>query len=293
MLLSKSDFKAARSCPTKLYYRKRGYPSLRDDDEYLALLAEGGFMVQKMATLLYPQGRQMPFAAEPAKAAEATLQALRAREITLFEATLISNGKLARIDILEKQGNEFHLIEVKATLYNSGEDAAAVADGRPNLFRAKRSGSIAVGWREHLEDVTFQALVVRELFPLAKIRASLMMPDKAKSTAIDRLYSMFRLHRRTVAGSRFEQFEVEFTGDVDELRREHFLTLVPVDAEVEMLSGEVSDAAAAYVASLRPRVRKLVTPLSVACRGCEYQAARPGQPDGFHECWGRLADLKP
>jgi hypothetical protein len=76
---------------------------------------------------------------------------------------------------------------------------------------------------------------LRDLILQATIRSFLMMPEKAKSTCIDRLYSLFRLHRRPVSGSRFEQFEVEFTGDVDELRREHFLTLVPADGEVDTL----------------------------------------------------------
>ena len=107
------------------------------------------------------------------------------------------------------------------------------------------------------------------------------MPDKSKSTRIDRLYSLFRLHPRPVPGSRFE---VEFTGDAEELRREHFLTLVPVDAEVELLIGEVGEVAAGYVASLRPSLRKIVSQVSVACRGCEYRASNLGQPDGFREC---------
>jgi len=54
--LSKSDFKVARTCPTKLYYKKLKYPSLLDEDAYLAFLADGGFMVEKMAKLLYPEG---------------------------------------------------------------------------------------------------------------------------------------------------------------------------------------------------------------------------------------------
>jgi hypothetical protein len=291
--LSKTDFKIAQTCPTKLYYKKRGYPSLKDEDDYLALLAEGGYMVQKIASLLYPEGREMPFVANPEEAAEDTLHALQARDVTLFEATLISNGQLARFDILKKRMNEFHVIEVKATSYDSTENAAAVAEGRPNLFRNKRSQSIVAGWREYLEDVTFQVLVLRGLLPQATIRASLMMPDKSKSTRIDRLYSLFRLHRRSVARSRFKRFEVEFTGDLDELRHEHFLTMVPVDAEVEMLADGVRKTAAEYVASLRPRLRKIVTPRSVACRSCEYRAVEPGQPDGFRECWKGLANVKP
>lgn len=38
-ILTKSDFKAARNCPTKLYYRKHGYPTTKDGDPYMELLA--------------------------------------------------------------------------------------------------------------------------------------------------------------------------------------------------------------------------------------------------------------
>lgn len=39
MYLSKSDFKIARTCGTKLYYRKLRYPTTQDDDPYLNFLA--------------------------------------------------------------------------------------------------------------------------------------------------------------------------------------------------------------------------------------------------------------
>ena len=39
--LSKSDFKLARSCDAKLFFRENGYPDNRDMNPYLALLAEG------------------------------------------------------------------------------------------------------------------------------------------------------------------------------------------------------------------------------------------------------------
>jgi hypothetical protein len=40
--LSKSDFKEAQDCPTKLYYKQAGYPSTNEENQYLMLLAEGG-----------------------------------------------------------------------------------------------------------------------------------------------------------------------------------------------------------------------------------------------------------
>jgi hypothetical protein len=47
--LSKSDFKMAQTCPTKLYYKKLGYPSTRDTDRYFQFLADGGYMVETIA----------------------------------------------------------------------------------------------------------------------------------------------------------------------------------------------------------------------------------------------------
>ncbi len=53
-VLSKTDYKTARSCPAKLYYRMHKYPSNTDGDEYMELLAEGGYMIGAIAGLLFP-----------------------------------------------------------------------------------------------------------------------------------------------------------------------------------------------------------------------------------------------
>jgi hypothetical protein len=54
--LSKSEFTLAHDCHTKLYYKKLKYPLTNDQNEYLQYLARGGYMVGKLATLLYPGG---------------------------------------------------------------------------------------------------------------------------------------------------------------------------------------------------------------------------------------------
>ena len=52
--LSKSDFKLACNCPKKLHYKKQGFPSALHDNEFMKMLAEGGYVVGKLAQLLYP-----------------------------------------------------------------------------------------------------------------------------------------------------------------------------------------------------------------------------------------------
>src|SRR5271155_5486557 len=110
MHLSKSDFKVARTCGTKLYFKKLRYPSKLDDDPYLEFLADGGYMVETIAKLLFPEGREVEFDSNE-KAVELTNQALKADTVTLFEATLLFGQLLARVDILEKRGNRYRLIE--------------------------------------------------------------------------------------------------------------------------------------------------------------------------------------
>ena len=124
MHLSKSDFKVARTCGTKLYYKKLRYPSKQDDDPYLEFLADGGYMIETIAKLLFPEGREIEFDSNES-AVELTKQALKSDMVTLFEATLMFGQLLARVDILEKRGNQFRLIEVKAKGFDSETDGVS------------------------------------------------------------------------------------------------------------------------------------------------------------------------
>lgn len=293
MYLSKSDFKLAQDCPAKLYYRKRRYPSYQEDNEYLAMLAEGGFMVEKMARLLQANAVELDYdPSNPGKAFEGTMQALRAERATLCEATLISGGKLARVDILRKRGNVFDLVEVKAKSYSSEEDGEAKRRGCKNLFWTKK-GRIEPEWRDYLEDVTFQVMVLKELFPGSKVRPFLLMPDKAKTTTIEGLYSLFNLSCGTSPDGRYKTCQVEFEGDIDELRREHFLAEITVAEEVVYLEKMVAGKAGRYAASLVPSLTKMVAPISTRCAGCEYRKCDDAGRSGFSECWGELAGKDP
>lgn len=155
MHLSKSDFKIARTCGTKLYYKKLRYPSSQDEDPYLEFLADGGYMVETIAKLLFPDGREIEFDSSD-EAAALTHEALKQENVTLFEATFMMGQLLARVDILEKRGNRFQLIEVKAIGFNSQK-----VDGL-SPFRGKR-GDISSKWQPYLEDVAFQTHILRNL----------------------------------------------------------------------------------------------------------------------------------
>src|SRR5437868_14070178 len=86
--LSKSDFKLARTCDAKLFFRENGYPDNRDFNPYLALLAEGGYMVEALAKAKYAEGIQLEYGRGVAEDFQRTSDHLGRGKITLFEATL-------------------------------------------------------------------------------------------------------------------------------------------------------------------------------------------------------------
>src|ERR1700693_6323304 len=122
MYLTKTDFITARTCPTKLYYKKLRHPSLLDDDPYMEFLADGGYMVETMAKLLFPDGRDIGGWDKATEAFAATKKALTAGNCTLFEVTVIHGKMLARHDILQRFGKVLRLIEVKSSSVDTSED---------------------------------------------------------------------------------------------------------------------------------------------------------------------------
>lgn len=286
--LSKSDFKLARSCVTKLYYKELGYPQNSDDNPYLAMLAEGGYMVEQLAKLMFPEGVAVEYdRRDPATSAAGTAALLQRDSVTLFEATLLAGRLLARVDILRKTGNRFDLIEVKSVSFDSDETRDYLA----GPFRGKRAPHpITAKFQEYLEDVTFQVHVLRQLYPDAVIVPYLMLVDQARRTDVEGLPAMFRVDR-AADGS---DLRVEFIGDVEAVRRDNLLARVEVTDEVALLLEKVASEAERFAALLTDEGPiKEQRPIDWGCRACEFRMPADEPRNGFAECWGKLATPSP
>ncbi len=168
--LTKSRFKLATECPTKLFYTGKGeYPDRSADNTFLAALAEGGFQVGELAKVYNPGGHDVKALDYEAALAE-TNALLELENVTIYEAAVRYKNLFIRIDVLRKRGNVFDLVEVKAKSFADAE-----------AFRAKRSGKVAKGWKPYLLDVAFQDYVFRKAFPRAIVRPALMLAQKGVS----------------------------------------------------------------------------------------------------------------
>ena len=259
--LTKSRFKLAAECPTKLFYTGQPhlYRNLKQEDSFLAMLADGGYQVGELAKCFYPAGIEIS-SLNSAEAEAQTQALLKQDQVVLFEPAIRFNDYLVRVDILVKDGNHFQLIEVKAKSYNSSA---------PEIVGAR--GDLLSDMRPYIEDVAFQAFVLRSLLPQATVKCFLMMPDKSV--------------RRPLNGVH------------------HLLALVPVDGYVHMVMQDgvkslgvkepLPDLAARWAAAYKADQKIEPSPGS-QCGKCEFKT-RPGDTlqSGFYECWGQKYGLSP
>lgn len=252
----------------------------------MQLLAEGGFMVGKMAQLFFPEGIEIPGGRDQEAAISQTKEYLQHENVVLFEPAIFVDGMLIRADILIKRGKLFQLIEVKAKSIDGSGTCKEV-------FWKKKSPELASEWQPYLEDVTYQTHVLQRAFPDASIKPFLMLCDKSKQTSIDNLLQLFILHViKNPKGD--ESYDVEYTGDPEALRQDQLLVKIDVSVEVEHLLPEIKKAAAKFVASVIEGYRKIQGPLSTECKKCEYRMPLDSSDkNGFVECWGSMGTVVP
>jgi len=282
--LTKSRFKLATECPTKLFYTgKEEYPDRSADNTFLAALAEGGFQVGELAKVYNPGGHDVKALDYEAALAE-TNALLELENVTIYEAAVRYKNLFIRIDVLRKRGNVFDLMEVKAKSFADAE-----------AFRAKRSGKVAKGWKPYLLDVAFQDYVLRKAFPRAIVRPSLMLADKNAHTSVDGLNQKFKIGKNEAGRTRAEvvgDVSLEALGDpiLAEVDVRDYVLELQADAyEVNGASfgfEEYIDFLSAQYAADEPIPPHIDCG---TCAGCQFKATAEeeaaGKLSGYKRCW--------
>jgi hypothetical protein len=279
--LTKSRFKLALECPTKLFYTaKKEYADSKLEDSFLAALAEGGIQVGELAKQYYPGGVDIkPLDYDAALAA--THEALAQENVVIFEAAIKFENLFIRVDVLEKKGDRVSLFEVKSKSYMPGDDAFVGA-----------RGAISSVWRPYLEDIAFQKHVVTQAFPEWSVNAHLTLIDKSTACPSDGLNQKFRVH--TGDDGRKAVVVTELT---DEERNQRILIDINVDALCEDIyaAGATTEDASygamvSHLAAAYADDTKITPVVSAACDKCEFFARGADLAEGLRcgksECWG-------
>lgn len=282
--LTKSRFKLALECPTKLFYTaKPDYANQSLDDPFLQALADGGFQVGELAKQYFAGGIDIK-TLDIEQALAETRQLMARDHAIIFEAAIRYQQLLIRVDVLVKSPAGIQLIEVKAKSYNAEKDGDFL----------NKSGKIDSKWKPYLYDVAFQKYVIAAAFPQYTVSSYLMLADKQQACQSAGLNQKFLLTRdeRLRRGVAVVQSLTQHDLAVPLLRK------VNVDHVVnKILSGNNSDDLplssfsenVAYFAKAYADDVRLSAELGAKCKTCEFKTtandAELGLKSGFIECW--------
>lgn len=280
--LTKSRFKLAQECPTKLFYtKKKDYADQKMDDPFLAALADGGFQVGELAKYYFPNGHDI-VSLDYEESLAQTNALMTQENVVIYEAAICYENLFIRVDVLEKIGNQINLIEVKAKSVHSSD---------PNPFTNKR-GQIQTGWRPYLEDVTFQKYVTEQAFPNCKITAFLMLADKDAQCPSDGLNQKFKLveedGRKSIHVPKApceDDLEPRILAqiDVDDISQQ-ILNAAPDDEFGMSFIEKIQHFSDYYAKDI-----KIKMPIARRCAGCEFHrpesetALKSGKVECFKE----------
>lgn len=277
--LTKSRFKLAIECPTKLFYtgKPKEYRDVMQEDAFMAMLAEGGYQVGELAKARYPEGIEIEGFDHQA-VSKKTQELLEQENVTLFEPAILVGNFFIRIDILIKNGNQFELIEVKAKSYNSKD---------PKI-EGKRGG-ITSEMLPYIQDAAFQKWVLQQAYPDSEISTYLMMPDKAHTIDIAGLNQIFKFNDRS-------NIEIHNPNNIDlKALSECLLTKVCIDGYVQQVltkpieysggEGLIQDMALKFANSYQ--ADSMIPPsIGSECGKCQFKTTMDDSlKSGFHECW--------
>lgn len=282
-VLTKSRFKLGLECPNKLYYtKKKDYADTKVSDTFLEALAEGGFQVEELARMHYPNGiliegndwdYQLLW--------EQTQELLKQESVIIYEAAFLIDDLFIRTDVLVKQGDNIELIEVKAKSFRPDDE---------NLFIGKKGGMVS-GWKPYLFDIAFQKYVIQLCFPQWKIQSYIMMADKSKKASINGINQFFRVSRKgeNRTGILKKVSAIEETGD-SVLGRKNVTQIV---ADIEANKYKYHDSLT-FIGSInqfkefyqKDEYANWKTSFS-ACKACEFKSEDDELKSGFKECFTR------
>lgn len=296
---TKSAFKLAFECPTKLYYAcDDSYANQDVDNEFLQALANGGFQVGELAKIYYgitdvANIEELDYDT----ALHKTQELFKQENVNIAEAAFKSGNLFVRADIIEKKGHHINLIEVKAKSWSNELS-----------FEGKRGG-IPSDIKPYVYDVAFQKYVIaralKELYPNESftILAYLMMADKGTIAPVDGVNQMFKIINNgkgkgeivvnKEAKNLAKMPRVLTAFDVDELCGKIINNQITQPDTFEGRSFEVfvTEMAKAYCSKTR-----LSTALTTSCKNCPFyvndkKETDKGKKDGRMECWTQKAGL--
>lgn len=297
---TKSRFKLALECVTKLYYtgKKGEYADKTLDDPFLEALAKGGYQVGELAKYYFcddPVKEKITIDTldyeESLKRTDEMLS--RPGKVVIAEAAFKFKNLFVRVDLLVKDGDTIYIYEVKAKSIGAGDS-----------FLNAKGTAVTSKWVEYLYDIAYQRYVVSNSLKEKNIavKTHLMLVNKDEVTSVDGLNQYFKVFAE---GRRIKVVIKDGVSRKD--LGTQILLPIPTDDVCDKIQNDFpvpTDYAENFsfedfiwkTAEIYEKNVQEFTPVGSKCKACSFYTEHndpPGLKSGFNECWQTTTGLKP
>lgn len=323
--LSKSDFKRGWTCPCTLWHRRCNLKSRHEADDFMRMLAEGGFMFERLVRQAFPGEvcsiSSIVSEADLAAMAGRLREAIEAESGVLHEVTVEHAGLRCRIDMIRVVGRRIELCEIKAKSFFASPVDGAVPDvvkpdhpdrdGKPQITGERPVGAVRSKWLPYVIDVVYQVMVLRAVveafgaaFEDVVVEPRLVLVNKAVfGHELDGFANLLPVRASAEPGGDIDYdfvtppaegdrspiiIEVDIAGLCEDLEEDARCK----PATFELVGTDLGSVARRLLSLMReedPEFEAMAAKeRGIKCAKCEFNLGRPD--DGFSRCWGDRTD---
>ena len=326
--ITKSSFMQGYDCPRRLSYAVQNtFASLSQGDDFLRMLAEGGFQFEMLVRHAWKGETLGGFTKDAAAAHAKTMTALRAclknGKGVLHEAVFVSGNLFARVDMLRINGNTIELCEIKAKSFDGPTDPASAktvlpctgepADIKTSMLTKatkKNLSQVRSVWRDYIADIGFQSIVVERALAAenlagTSVSSRLMVSNKRQvACAHDWFGNVLAIIDPLQVSEERGRPQLQFVKEPPSGFRSALIAEVDVQAAINLLRNVDAQSGAQrwrgktldFIlddASKLIEAEETVDPATERawkCRSCVYNTSAKGEKQcGFDLCWGKGA----
>jgi hypothetical protein len=305
--LSKSRFKQALSCPTKLYYGTKGnnYADNNADDPFMMALAEGGYQVGELAKFLVcndPVSENITINELDYEKSLAQTKEKREKggSVVIAEAAFAYNDYFVRTDLFVEERDTIKIYEVKAKSWD--EDVEFIKEVKRGPLKGTRQ--LDKEWREYLYDIAFQKYVVQKANPSKTVITYIVLADKTQNATIEGLNQLFKIKRKGknidvevmpgIIAANLGQIPLK-TINVDDVCDWIYSNKVDIELEHPNEEDWTFETLIEYLSKQYSSNKRIwSTKVGTKCKGCQYKNKEYPLGDkksGLHDCWKHIANL--
>jgi hypothetical protein len=289
--LTKSRFKLALECVTKLFYtRNKQYEDQTNDDPFMQALAKGGYQIGELAKYKYcndPIAENITISTlNEEEALRLTAEKMLQANVVIAEAAFLYDNLFVRVDLLVKTNNQIKLIEVKSKSYSAKDS-----------FISSKNTPVSK-WVPYLYDLAFQTYVVRQALQNQSLTIVpyFLLVNKDEVVPVDSLNQVFKISNSYVNGYNIKtdlsSIHISVLNDIQILKEinmsDEIETILNMDVVAKNIPYEYRkfEDFVNWCSEIYKNETRVFTDPGSKCKKCQFKASPNSELKcGMSECW--------